>query len=242
MIKTDKPISAVKYNGADIPLDAHPADGIVVTSRDANGKPLEIDFYGSIVYGNTFGVTIGANTVPENPMAYVEKINFKNELTEIHTAAFAFGHITELRIPETVILPSVVYQGLNSPFKNCSKLKSVEYLTSSNIYTGFFISCTSLEDFNAPNISSVSTANAQYGAFGGCTALKNVSLGSVGHSITTLHSSTFMGCTQDFLTITAYTTAALKDTILANIRNGATNATIILKDSTTGETLITSTP
>ena len=85
--------------------------------------------------------------------------------------------------------------------------------------------------------------------FRGCTALESVQLGSVGYSVT-VENNNFYGDTQTGLTITVYTTGANADTAVANIRSGATNATIIIKaaEGTTyggasysaGDTMITS--
>ena len=68
-----------------------------------------------------------------------------------------------------------------------------------------------------------------------------VQLGSVGNALTAIRNNAFSSMTSP-ATIEVYTDGTSADTILANIRNGATNATIIIKDSTTGETIVTSTP
>ena len=105
-----------------------------------------------------------------------------------------------------------------------------------------FSDCTSLKTVYLPKITGLNAdAIAARGVFRNCTALESVQIGSVGYSVTILNNN-FYGCTQTGLTITIYTTSAYADTALTNIRNGATNATIIIKDSTTGETLVTSTP
>ena len=67
------------------------------------------------------------------------------------------------------------------------------------------------------------------GAFTNCTSLQNCEIGSITHGVTEIGDYVFYGCTQTGLTITVYTTGAYADTALANIRNGATNATIIIK-------------
>ena len=65
---------------------------------------------------------------------------------------------------------------------------------------------------------------------GACTALEEAVLGSVGHTVTDNNSiNSFKNCTQSGLSITVFTNAANVDKLLANIRNGATKATITLK-------------
>lgn len=105
-----------------------------------------------------------------------------------------------------------------------------------------FSNCTALKTVYLPKVTKLNAdANASRGVFRGCTALESVQIGSVGYSVTVANNN-FYGDTQTGLTITVYTTSAYADTALTNIRNGATNATIIIKDSTTGETIVTSTP
>ena len=113
-----------------------------------------------------------------------------------------------------------------------------------------FSNCTALKTVYLPKITSLNAdANASRGVFRGCTALESVQIGSVGYSAN-IANNNFYGDTQTGLTITVYTTGADADTVLTNIRNGATNATIIIKaaEATTyngtayaaGETIITS--
>ena len=113
-----------------------------------------------------------------------------------------------------------------------------------------FSNCTALKTVYLPKITSLNAdAISSRGVFRGCTALESVQIGSVGYAANTANNN-FYGDTQSGLTITFYTTGNLVDAILGNIRNGATNATIIVKaaEATTyngtaysaGETIITS--
>jgi hypothetical protein len=54
-------------------------------------------------------------------------------------------------------------------------------------------------------------------------------IGSVGYAVTGIINSAFSGCNQTGLTITVYTTGSYADTAVTKIRNGATNAAIIIK-------------
>lgn len=99
--------------------------------------------------------------------------------------------------------------------------------------------------FNAPKLKSV----GDYGLMG-CTGLTSVTFGSTGNAVTSISSKAFYQCTQTGVTITVYTTGGYVDTHLANIRNYATHATIIIKASANttyngttylaGETIVTS--
>lgn len=128
-------------------------------------------------------------------------------------------------------------------FSYCTGITSVSVPKLKGIYRDFCIGCTSLKTVYAPLCQYLGTHNNNRGAFFGCTALESVQLGSVGCecNVVDVYSS-FQGCTQSALTITLYCTQVNADTYLAKLRAGATNATIIIKDSTTGETLVTSTP
>lgn len=100
-------------------------------------------------------------------------------------------------------------------------------------------------------LPGVTTINGQYN-FAGSTNLQVVQLGSVGHAFTTLGYSNSFNSSHTALTITFFTTGDDVDTMLAKIRNGASNATIVVKASenttyggnsfSAGDTILTSTP
>ena len=225
-------------------------DGIVVKARDSQHRPTAIEYYGEYVSAQGLGspngsVGFGAGLVSANfhGTVHIESGAFYKDanLTSItglfenieYIGADAFNGCTALEME--IALPAGVTYGA-SPFAN-SGIKKFSTLSQSAITRLFCYNCNKLVQFSAANVSTI-----EQSAFGNCTALTEVTLGSIGHAITTLNASAFSGVTQADLTITVYTTGAKADTILANCRNGATNATIIIKDSTTGETLVTSTP
>lgn len=101
-----------------------------------------------------------------------------------------------------------------------------------------FESCTALKNVELPKISTTYD-----GLFYSCTSLQNVTLGSVGYPIDYLHNGTFRGVTQADVTITVYiasTSPVGAEWMLGQVRYGATNATIIIKSSIDGSTLVTS--
>lgn len=250
-------------------------DGIVVKARDADGWATEVDLYcadGKIpnrlfVNGNennTFG--------SYNPFYKLTKINLKTPVTDVGDYAFAWlTSLSELDID----FPALTSIGVNA-FRGCAALHkevvvNLDYnkLGSGNIFrdsgitgisapnsvgvpNGICANCASLKTVYFPKAQGVGQYTAS--CFSNCTALETAEFGSIGNPIVGKSDdfgSPFNGCTQSTLTITAYVRGNFADALLANFRNGATNATIILKaaEDTTyndtqfaaGDTIITST-
>ncbi len=204
-------------------------DGIIVKARDADGYATEVDFYGTVVGNHQFGDEDSANC-----WSRLETINFKTAVTEIGSCAFFKTPVPNIVIPQTVtkigggafgssgVVHVVIPYGctfVNSAFGNCKQM--ITYLDERPARNSYYTNS---------------------GQFTDDTALTTVTLGSVGHPVIGMRNNTFNKCTQTGLTITVYTAIENADGYLSAIRNGATNATIIIKDSTTGETLVTSTP
>jgi hypothetical protein len=77
---------------------------------------------------------------------------------------------------------------------------------------------------------------------GECKALETIQVGSVGVPVTLLRATNpFSGCTQNGLTITVYVDAILladiEPNVIKNAPWGAINATIVYRNSTTGEVI-----
>lgn len=74
-----------------------------------------------------------------------------------------------------------------------------------------------------------------------CTALNAVQLGSIGYPVTSIDALAFDGCSNEEITFTIYVDATTMDGIPAAVSGnspfGAVNATIIYKNSTTGEVI-----
>ena len=224
-----------KYCEADIVVEnindggATITDGIIIKSRDANGYATEVDFYGTVVGNHQFGDEDNANC-----WSRLETINFKTAITEIGNSAFFKTPIPNIVIPQTVtkiggnafsssgVVHVVIPYGctfVNSAFGNCKQM--ITYLDERPARNSYYTNS---------------------GQFVKDTALTTVTLGSVGYPVIGMRNNMFQDCTQTGLTITVYTESANANGYLSAIRNGATNATIIIKDSTTGETIVTSTP
>ena len=238
-----------KYCEADIVVEntkdggATITDGIVVKARDAGGFPTEADVYGDIYpfqfsyQGSYYHETIGWRSL--------NKLTLKSGQTVLKEGCFAYLPLVQLNGIE----------GITALAKSCLRnTKLVEINLPNAVFGGLqepFSGNTALKRLYCPKLTGGLTLGT-YGFANGCTALEEAVLGSVGHTVTNSNSiNSFKNCTQSGLSITVFTNAANVDVLLANIRNGATNATIIIKasEATTyngtsyaaGDTIITST-
>lgn len=219
------------------------SDGIVITARDSNGFPSEVEIYGNLweyamsydglYYHNTIGwrsvtsikLMSNQSVLPNGCFAYVPAtITGLDKITRIGKESLRGTAIEHINMP---LVSTIAYQ---APFSGCTALKTV----------------------NLPNVSGYLTAGT-YALFDQCTALETVVIGSVGHTVMNSNSlNAFSGCTQSGLTITIFTNGANVNALETNIRRGATAATIVLKaaENTTyngtsysaGDTILTSTP
>lgn len=223
-------IASIQSGGAII-------DGIVVKAKDADGFPTEAEFYGDKVWdyafsynGTYYHETIGWKNL--------NKLVLKNSEITAKEGCFSFLPVAEIHnLNALTTLPKKICYG-------CSNLKEAVLLNA--VATAMpaqpFSNCTALKVLRLPKVSGEFTAGT-YSIAENCTSLETVEIGSIGYALYNNNSyNSFKGCTQTGLTITVYTTTESQAKMLESIRNGATNATIILKDSTTGETIVTSTP
>lgn len=79
-------------------------DGIIVKSRDKDGWPTEIDFYGTIVYPHTFGGNVGWNTSRRDMVNGPMTINWKNGLERVMGGAWSYSGQTALVFPRSPIV------------------------------------------------------------------------------------------------------------------------------------------
>lgn len=234
-----------------------PTDGIIIKSRDSDGYATEVDFYnedGEIPiqqFGNQ-----RANSAAWT-WGKVTKINLKgaNSFVVRRLAFYYAASLTTLDWDKITEIPGAASTN-NSPeghFQNCKALTTVN---APNLTGGLsvycFYGCTALITVTMPKISALHGYQTARGCFQNCTALTDCTFGSVGYPVTTISNNAFTNDTQSGLTITVYTTASYVDTALANVRNGATNATIVIKASealtyggtsyAAGDTVVISTP
>ena len=217
-------------------------DGIVVKARDAGGFPTEADVYGNLYpYQFSYDGMYYHNTIGWRSLS---KLTLKSGQTVLKEGCFAYLPLVQLNGLE----------GITAIEKNCLISTKLVEINLPNAVFGNVIAPFSgnnaLKKLYCPKLTGNLTAGT-YEFAGTCTALEEVVLGSVGHTVTNNNSiNSFKNCTQSGLSITVFTNAANVDVLLANIRNGATNATIIIKAAETttyngtayaaGETIITS--
>ena len=95
---------------------------------------------------------------------------------------------------------------------------------------------SSIVTLELPSLQSNNTYIAAY-----CEKLQTVILGSVGVAVNSLYGGAFRDCTNPNLTITIYVDAAtladIPEAVSGSSPFGAVNATIIYKNSTTGEVI-----
>lgn len=270
--------TAGKYCEADIVVENTKdggttiTDGIVIKARDTEGYPTEVDIYcSSGVFDDVVcGRASGGNR--DTRFIKLKQINFKNSVTQFNDSAFCglsslntvtgakanpFEDVTSLgnwntfndcALPGELNFPNLTAAGVYSFYcmPNITKL-SCPKLTYAHQY--FAYNCTSLKEIYLPSCTNVN-GDDRY-ALGNNTALEKLEVGSVGHGVVGFKDIALYGCTQSFLTVTIYTTGSNADIMLANIRNSATNATIIINaaEATTyngteyaaGDTIVTST-
>lgn len=241
-------------------------DGIVVKARDSEGYATEVDVYFDKINMGIFGIEFTARASISYLIGYkVEKINFKRDVVSIGRGGFRYcnalsGQVEQCfasveEIGEEALANSSIesahfplaYESGGGIFESCSNLKSINMpMLESGVNAYFAKNSSALIDVYLPRIRRV-----ENNSFAGCTSLENIQIGSVGYGLAVRHSGTFFGCTQTGLVITAYCSGTNADVTLADFRNGATNATIIIKASedttyndvayAAGETMITST-
>ena len=214
-------------------------DGIVVTDRDSDGYATAADFYGTVVQPKQF---YNRNT-GDGGWVKLSTIRFKSGVVnEIKQSGFiACGNLT------TIDLSSVETIG-SYAFQDCKALSLVTVPELTSMGQQAFLACTSLQTFVAPKLRNCNASRS----LRQCSALTTVQLGSVGYGVTSISNLFFEQDTQTGLTITIYTTGSYVNTALTSTRNGATNATIIIKASevttyggtsyAAGDTIVTSTP
>lgn len=254
-------------------------DGIIVTARDANGYPIEAELYCSdgVIHAYTFGNGRDADTTTQ--WKYLQRLRLKNRITRIDNGAF-YNCKNLINITSDVddnpfefvesfnngsqwcyafancgITGDLVFSQLSktggqvSLFYNCQNITGLLCPEVTSIHQNFARNCKSLKTLYLPKCVGV-IGDSQY-CFGNCTALETAQLGSVGNACGIGNAyNPFSGCTQTGLTITMFCTGAAADRQLSYIRNGATNATIVIKASeqttynsisyNAGDTMITS--
>lgn len=244
-------------------------DGIVVKERNADGYATVIDFYGTAIRIAQFygGNAYGAAQI--TPFKYLTTINTKNAVTFIDSYGLSglpnlqpqgldLSHVQEIHglrfdtgaNAETFPIYCPACTKITDNGCRGSGITSAELPELTEIGNAAFTDCGRVKVISMPKITALGRYTSSI--FKGCALLENVEVGSVGYPVASWGSKNFDECTQSGLVVTMYTTGEKVDTLNASIRDGATNATIIIKaaEDTTyngatyaaGDTIITSTP
>lgn len=268
--------TAGKYCEADIIVEntkdggATITDGVIVKARDENGRITEVDYYKSDGIVNEREFATGGGDWPslDSSLGHLQKVNFKTPITEIKKRAFEnlslletpdLSNVTTLGIEifcratalTAVVLPPNIKSLPGGTFCACSGLTSIDTAHIENVGANVFRGCSKLTELLLPKCTAVETAYYA-GVFGDMSALTDLQIGSVGYGLSQAFSErNFNGNTQLGLTVTVFVKTDIVDALVANIRNGATNATIVIKaaEATTyngteyaaGDTIVTST-
>nr|DAE27972.1 MAG TPA: choline binding protein [Siphoviridae sp. ctvxh7] len=248
-------------------------DGIVVTARDADGYATVVDFYGRQICIEQFGCQYEE---ADNPFLRLAKVNVKQAVTVIGPRAFNnnvslqeltgvdFGAITSIgnkaffnaqRVAlGDVDLVSLAKYPEDGIFQNCGGITKLTVHADGNIHYNLCNKCSGLTDIviDCSVAFTDGGTDSGYSALGRNTALVNCKIGNVGKPCKQTSLAMLSGCTNKNLVVEIYVAGENVDTAVSNIRNGATNATIIIKaaaDTTyngvayaAGDTILTSTP
>ena len=251
----EKAIVDIGFSGLVMTGESSPYDLVVI--GDGLSRTTRIyreDNSASALYKKV--KNIGVKNIPANAF-YIQtkltEIDFCGMETTIGQNAFYRTDLLgDVLLPDS--MESIAAQG----FK-LSGLTSISGNNVSRVYSGngdmsgAFCQCTKLKNVYFPKLSTIEGSAYNRGIFYGCTALENVEVGSIGHNCGIASMHVFNGCTQGGLTITIYRNDGSNiDAAIANIRNGATNATIIVKAASdlvyngtsyqAGDTIVTSVP
>lgn len=247
-------------------------DGIVVKERDADGYATVVDFYGHQICTEQFGCQYES----DNPFHHLVKVNAKHAITAIGPRAFQnnvslqtltgvdFGAITSIgegafsnaqRVAlGDVDLALVTKYPERGIFQNCGGITKLTVHADGNIHYTLCNNCSSLTDIVIDGSVGFTDGytDSAYSALGRNTALVNCKIGNVGKPCKGTSQAMLRGCTNANLIVEIYVAGADADRAVSDIRNGATNATIIIKaaaDTTyngaayaAGDTILTSTP
>ena len=201
--------------------------------------------------GNAYNFDItGVTSIPDNMFraSRVQTAVLPSGVTSIGVSAFnGCTGLTSVTIPDSVTSIG------GYAFYGCTGLTSVtipDSVTSISEYT--FGGCTKLQTVNASGVNSISGGSSGRGAFYNCSSIANATFGKVNSPVNTIQTYSFQGCTNTSTVITVYLAEQNIDTLVANIRNGLTRGTIVVKAAndlvyggvsySAGDTVLTSTP
>lgn len=202
------------------------SDGIVVTERDEAGHITAVDCHGTQFETAHFGNALENTMFAWN---YLRSVNFinKSEITVLPPYFFRYSK----NLSGDIDFPNVTelsYSGTPCPatFQKTA-ITGISLPKVRKIAGNAFRGCGSLVSAYFPSCSQF--CGGTYAIMGECTSLRSVQLGSPGNALTDIDIYAFQGCTQSELTVTVFCLGTFADTAVQKIRNGATNAAIVIK-------------
>lgn len=157
-----------------------------------------------------------------------------NMFVKVYFTPTGVGYVPDTLLPTQTALPGSLFASA----VNLRSLSAPEALApnAAGQLVRVCENCAALRSAYFPKAAYVGHYN-----FSNCAALETVQLGSAGHPVATIGSLCFYNCTQPALTVTVYvdasTLAEISESVIGNAPWGATNATIIYRNSVTGEVI-----
>lgn len=172
---------------------------------------------------------VDAPAWPEGFVSAVEGIEGKQDA--FYSSAGAM-YIKNIEVPS-----DITFTFISGLYANATELERYIAQGANVAYaTAIFDGCTKLKEVVIGRCGSLN-----HYIFRNCTSLETAVLGGIGYPVAGAGIYGFLGCTQSTLTITVYVDAVTFAEISANVIGtapwGATNATIIYRNSTTGEVI-----
>lgn len=216
---------------AAIPSGTTITDGIVVKARDSNNNATELDLYINQQSGLLGAFFCGGpNTPPYNTFyRNVTDVTIHGYPTRIGLSAFRNARNLVSISPVDAFKDVTTLEG--NAFEGAFGITSLDLPSFTTATSGdVFKNMTGLTSFKAEKCIKPSGGNFT-NIFQYDTALQSIQFGSIGYGVYDMNNRVFMGLSQNNLTITMFCKGADVDNILTWSRNGATNATIIIKAS-----------
>lgn len=216
--------------------EAQSADGFAVKARDAIGNPTAVTVYGSKIKPYTCGANVARTYKWFGSTVTV--FEFADRISELMPQAFynALGSDTDISFPSATNIGNQAFYG--SAFKSVS-------LPDSAVLGNEIFRLSSITSITVPASRVETNVSATFRQWTGTTAV----CGSIGHPWIA-YDTTFLGAS-NASSVTLFCKGANVDANLRSIRNGASNASIIIKASentsyggvnyAAGDTMITST-